>query len=344
MSGRFLRDPVRSRRKIYFVIGGFVLAQILLIVGIAFVCSNIMLHRFNAQQSPQTEATEPVITSRDYLNILLVGQSSRSGATERTADTIVLCTINTREKTVTLTSVLRDTLILKPGVYTTSAGTEKIWSGGTIQDIYHTAYTWDSVGGAMAVLDLTLYNNFGIQVDHNVEINFDAFVKLVDLLGCIELDLTESEVKYMRADDKVWQWPMPGKFLADGNTALAYARMCNAEGDEGSDIKRTERQRNVVNAILKKMKTMDIATLQSILEEILPYITTSMSNSQISDTIALLLPMMDELTIKTGDTCPSAYWHNVRDINKDGKLENVLEFDAAVETKRMRELTLGETP
>lgn len=344
MSGRFLRDPVRSQRKTYFVIGGFVLAQILLIVGIAFACSSIMLHRFNAQQTPQTEATEPVITSKDYLNILLVGQSSRSGATERTADTIVLCTINTREKTVTLTSVLRDALILQPGVYTTSAGTEKAWSGGTIQDIYHTAYTWDSIGGAMAVLDLTLYNNFGIQIDHNVEINFDAFVKLVDLLGCIELDLTEFEVEYMHADGKVWQWPEAGKFLADGNTALAYARMRNAEGDEGSDIKRTERQRKVVNAILEKMKTMDIATLQAILEEILPSITTSMSNAQISDTIARLLPMLKELTVKTGGTCPSAYWHNVRDLNHDGTLENVLEYDVTAETKRMRELTLGETP
>lgn len=343
MSGRFLRDPVRSRRKTYFLIGSFVLAQILLIVGIAFACSNIMVRRFNAQQSPQTEATEAAITSKDYLNILLVGQSSRSGATERTADTIVLCTINTREKTVTLTSVLRDTLILQPGVYTTSAGTEKTWSGGTIQDIYHTAYTWDSIGGAMAVLDLTLYNNFGIQVDHNVEINFDAFVQLVDLMGGIELEFTQAEVDYMHTDGKVWQWPEAGKFVSDGNTALAYVRMRNAEGDDGSDAARTARQRKVLDAILKKLKTMDIAAVQSLLEQILPSVTTSMSNAQISDTIALLLPMMQDLTIRVGGTCPSSYWHNVRDINKDGTLENVLEFDVATETKRMRELTLGET-
>ena len=60
-------------------------------------------------------ATEPhVASSADYINILLVGQASREGEAERFADTMILCTVNTYEKTVTLTSLLRDTLVQYP--------------------------------------------------------------------------------------------------------------------------------------------------------------------------------------------------------------------------------------
>ena len=66
------------------------------------------------------ETTEPhVASSADYINFLIVGQASRGGEEERFADTMILCTGNTYEKTLTMTSMLRDTLVQQSGSYGT---------------------------------------------------------------------------------------------------------------------------------------------------------------------------------------------------------------------------------
>ena len=63
-----------------------------------------------------TEATtEPHVASPDdYVNFLVVGQAARDGEEERFADTMMLFTLNTYEKTLTMTSILRDSFTQMP--------------------------------------------------------------------------------------------------------------------------------------------------------------------------------------------------------------------------------------
>ena len=64
------------------------------------------------QETTTVETTAAhVASSEDYINFLVVGQAARAGEAERFADTMILCTVNTYEKTLTMTSLLRDSFV-----------------------------------------------------------------------------------------------------------------------------------------------------------------------------------------------------------------------------------------
>ncbi|MGM9628904.1 MAG: LCP family protein [Faecousia sp.] len=283
-------------------------------------------------------ATEPhVPSSADYLNILVVGQAARDGEEERFADTALLFTINTYTKTLTLTSLLRDSFVKPPEYNGHPFGRIKL----TV--VYHMgSYYGDGIAGSMELMNMTLYSNFGIEVDHNFEIDFEAFVKVINMLEGVDIELTEAEADYLNNDGKVWQTVQPGMNWLDGDTALAYARMRKAEGDGESDIVRTARQRKFVEALATKLKTMNLSDLQSIANEVLPMITTSMTNAEITQTLLTLLPMLPDLTIETGGTCPANYHGDLVEIYHDGVYHSVLWFDEAETKKTMRAITEGE--
>ncbi len=296
-----------------------------------------------AAETVVTETTEPphVPSSADYLNILVVGQAAREGEAERFADSMILCTINTHEKTLTMTSMLRDAFAKMPDYKGHTGGRIKLTT------IYHLGsfYSGGDVAGSMELMNQALYDNFGIEVDHNFEVDFDIFIKVVDALQGIEIELTQEEADYLN-DPKQKNWVyydvQPGWFSLDGSGALAFARMRKAEGDNDSDIKRTSRQRRVVEAILSKVRQKSLSELQEVINVALPMVTTSMSNAQITETLATLLPMLPELKILPGGTCPAEYKGEYVDIYGDGFQHSVLRFDAATNKKIMRAITEGE--
>lgn len=276
-----------------------------------------------------TQATEPV-TSEDFINFLVVGQQARKGEEARLADTMILCTLNTRTMTLTMTSILRDSFIKMPDY--------KGHIGGHIKlnTIYNLGYLYgDGIAGSMELMNLTLYNNFGIEVDHNFEFDFEVFVSVVDLLGGVQIELTDAEAR--RLNTKA------GLQTMDGEMALNYVRTRSADGDGGSDINRTSRQRKLIEAILKEVRTMNIADLQTLVEEVMPLVATSMSKEEIRDMLLMLLPMLPELTIEKGGTCPINYRGGYVDIYSDGVEHSVLHFDVEETTKAMRAITEGET-
>jgi len=285
-------------------------------------------------------ATEPphIPSSEDYINILLVGQAARYGETERFADTMILCTVNTYEKTLTLTSILRDTLIGNSGPYN-----NHYWGGIKITTVYHLGYMWGSTAGSMACMNQTLYDNFGIEVDHNFEVDFEAFATAINLLGGVELELTQAEADYLNKDDAWVLYDVePGLQKLDGMAALSYARMRKAEGDGESDIKRTSRQRYLMTVLMDKLKDMSPKKLQKMADKVLPYVTTSMDTAELTELLLKVLPMLPELEIRADGTCPAEYSGALVDIYKDGMEHSVLKFVPSTTKKTMRAITEGE--
>lgn len=288
-----------------------------------------------------TEPTEPhIASSADYINFLVVGQSARVGETkesDRYADTMILCTLNTHEKTLTTTSLLRDTLV-RGAQYMGHT-----WGGIKLNTVYNMGYVWNGVKGSMEVMNTTLFLNFGIEVDHNVEIDFDGFMKLVRMIDGIEIELTEAEAKYLSEDDAWVRHDMkPGLNRLGGSAALSYARMRHADGDNESDIVRTERQRKVIAAIIAKLKTMSLSELQALVDEALPYVTTSMTNAEITEMLMKFLPMIPDLELKSGGTCPANYRGELLDIYKNGIKHSILRFNEGETKAYMRAITEGE--
>lgn len=373
MRGRYERqEPKKGKKLLLILLAVLVVTGIAGAVGVAAFFDNMLdlVNRAEVVERPEAtvdsallgnfEETEPLSqetpepnettmepttvpttlpytpSGQEIINILVVGQAARDGEHYRMADTMILATVNKTTKDITLTSFLRDAYVDMPDYMGKQCG----W--GRINTVYHLGWTWGDTGGAMEMMNLCLKNNFGIEVDYNVEIDFNAFTKIIDILGGVRIDLTEAEVKYLQKE--TWQEVTVGENRLFGDAALAYARMRKAEGDGDSDIKRTARQRTLITALIRKlankMAAEGFTALRDIANEILPMITTNMTNDQITTCIWELLPLLPELSIQTG-TCPveTTYWGEIIDLS--GTPSSVLKFDAGQNKRLMMAITEG---
>ncbi len=231
----------------------------------------------SATQPPAVDFGSPdtlIGGSRDIVNILLIGQDRRPGETRARSDSMILCTINKETKTMVLTSILRDLYVQIPGYQ---------------DNRVNVAYA----AGGMKLLNQTLEQNFGLQIDGNVEVDFSQFQTIVDLLGGVSIDLRQDEAKLINKNtgSKLTE----GRNLLNGEQALNYARIRSLDGD--GDFSRTNRQRKVINAILDTYKNAGLGTILSMLDDILPMITTDMSNLEILAYAMELGPMLPEMTV-----------------------------------------------
>lgn len=286
--------------------------------------------------APTTAPTEPdfIPSGKNIINVLVVGQAAREGETAHYADTMILVTVNKLTKTVYLHSFLRDTYVDMPDYKGNACG----WN--RINMVYHLGWQWGGTGGAMENMNACLKNSFGIEVDHNIEVDFEAFSKIVDVLGGVRITQTEAEANYMNNDGKTWQEVTPGENRLFGDAALVYARMRKAAGDGESDIRRTERQRTFVTAIIEKLRYRGFDALQELAKEVLPLITTNMTNEEITTCMWEILPLLPELKIETG-TCPvkTTYWGEIIDLN--GVPASVLKFEPIRNWQLMTPITEG---
>lgn len=286
-----------------------------------------------------TAPTEPdVLKPEDILNVLVVGQSYRAGEDSRLADTMILVTVNKKTAEVTLTSFLRDTYVDLPDYMGHGCGWNRINTN------YALGYVWGGTGGAMEMTNLCIKNNFGIEVDYNVEVNFDVFPKIIDILGGVRIDLTQAEADYINGLGRDWiQEVYPGENRLFGEAALEYARMRKADGDSDSDIKRTARQRKLMTAIFNKLANKGVSVIQEMADEILPMIVTNMPAEKITPTLLELIPLLPNLTISQG-TCPAegTYWGEDKE-TPDG-WANVLCFASNDQRKIFMPITEGRDP
>jgi len=286
-----------------------------------------------------TVVTEPPrATAEDIINILVVGQSSRAGEESRMADTTMLVSLNTFDGTVTVFSVLRDSYVKLPDYKGHVCGRAKF----TV--CYGLGYQWGGIAGAMEMTNICMRDNFGVEVDYNIEIDFESFIRVVDLLGGIEIELTEAEANYLNDDDLYVLYDVqPGLQYLDGMAALSYARMRKAEGDNDSDIKRSARQRLVIEKLLEKVRYMGLADLQAVADTLLPEITTTMTPTDILEILTRVIPVLYKIELK-GETIPygKTGWGEIIDIYEDGIPDSVIKFESAQQKKLIRAITEAE--
>ena len=239
------------------------------------------------------------------------------------ADTAILVTLNMFDGSVTLSSVLRDAYVSLPAYKSHTEGRNKF------NVAYNLGYSGEGIEGAMAYTNLTMLRNFGVEIDHNIEISFEGFTKLVDYMGGVQVEITQAEADYLNKDDLYVLYDVkPGQQYLDGMAALSYARMRKADGDGDSDINRTARQRKLIEALMGKLRGLSLKELQGVADTLLPLITTTLKPSDIADILLRMLPKLSEVKIESG-TIPveSTYWGDMTDIYGDGSYHSVLRFD-----------------
>lgn len=220
------------------------------------------------------DAPAQVIQNEEIVNILLIGQDRRGSSGRSLSDAMILCTINKKTKTLTMTSFLRDIYVSIPG-----RKAQKL----------NAAYL---IGG-MDLLDKTLEVNFGVKVDGNVEVDFSQFSKLIDLLGGVDLELTEAEAAHL--NQKYGFWLSPGMNHLNGEQALQYSRIRQI----GTDFGRTDRQRKVIAALVDQFRNASLAQLMNTLTGVLDLITTDMTDAEIVGYVAELAPLLKDLKIES---------------------------------------------
>ena len=367
------KQPKKKRgKKIFLIILAVFLVLVIGVVAAGAIYYNRMMNKMNIIELPedtyvyteeteqvqetieQTAATEveetetteattvvttpPKATADDIINILVVGQSSRAGEESRMADTTMLVSINTFDGTVTLFSVLRDSYVKLPDYKGHVCGRAKF----TV--CYGLGYNWGGTAGAMEMTNICMRDNFGVEVDYNVEIDFESFIRVVDFMGGIEIELTEAEAKYLNDDDLYVKYDVqPGLQYLDGMAALSYARMRKAEGDNDSDIKRSARQRLVIETLLNKVRGLSLKELQDVADTLLPLITTTMKPGDIVDVLTRILPVFDQIHI-VGETIPygKTGWGDMIDIYEDGIMDSIIRFEAPQQKKLIRAITEAE--
>lgn len=219
----------------------------------------------------------------DIINILLIGQDAREGQGRQRSDAMILLTINTHTNHMTMTSFMRDMYVEIPG-----------YDSNRINACYQ-------MGGAY-LLDLCLLKNFGVVVDANIEIDFEGFMQVIDLVGGVDIELSQKEADFLNSRGN-WEvsntagtWNLKaGMNHLTGDQALAYCRDRFSDGTY--DFGRTGRQQKVLTALMNKCKNMSISELDDLVQEVLPMITTDMSSSQIDQYVMNILPNLSDLQV-----------------------------------------------
>lgn len=214
------------------------------------------------------ELTEETLETMDqYTNIALFGLDTRQAGSlgkGNRSDTIMIASINNETKDVKIVSLYRDSYL------------------NLANDKYRKCNEAYSVGGpeqAVAMLNM----NLDLKIDRYMSVDFLAVSEVVDLLGGIEIDVDEYEIEHLNnytvetskvTGKSTTKLKSTGLQTLDGVQATSYCRIRYTKGD---DFKRTERQREVLETIAKKAKTMSVTTLDEIIKKVFPMCATNMS-------------------------------------------------------------------
>lgn len=250
----------------------------------------------NQQQKEENKVEDNIV------NIMLIGQQAREKEVAKLSDTMILCSINKDTKTITLTSFLRDLYVKLPDFQGHICGKNRI------NVAYNLGWYWSGEKGGMEMLDQLILENFGVEVDYNVEVGFEAFKSVIDVLGGVDMDLTADEAIHIQVGSGA------GTYHLDGEAALNYARTRHANAGD-NDFNRTNRQRKLITNLLNKCRTMSLTDLHNILKQILPLVITDMTNEEITQCALELLPMLVDLKIVSNQVpAEGTYWFDMIDI------------------------------
>lgn len=273
--------------RIFLVIG--ILLSITAGSGLAYVkhTGDRMLGLMNFDQSGTISGLDlskyKLDSDTDIVNILLVGADKnldeQDEDVERRSDSMMIATLDVKHNKLKVTSLMRDMYVEIPG-----------YGGKKLNAAY-------SLGG-IKLLYKTLVENFNIKMDGYVVVNFDAFINVIDELGGVEVNLTESEAVNLRQTNYIkrrkYRSVKKGKQIFNGQQALGYCRIRHGvkqpdghypgvytASGKGDDYGRTERQRLIIQAILKKVKELSPEELLNLAEVILPNVKTDISENDI---------------------------------------------------------------
>ena len=197
--------------------------------------------------------TKQLSEETNIVNIALFGLDGRDmSVDEGRTDSLMILSVDKNNNIIKLTSILRDSYVEIEGY--------------APQKINH-AYSY---GGPVLAIK-TINQNFDLDVKDYVAVNFEQFINIVDVLGGVDITITEAEAS------KIPGVSGAGTVHLNGEQALAYSRIRYID----SDSVRANRQKKVLEAILENIKGCSTAKYIELVKTIMPSVVTSLDYSTI---------------------------------------------------------------
>lgn len=275
------RRPVsgKGKKAVILNVAILVVSLVLITVGGTLVYADHLLGRIQFEPDPVQSSTpnNSGVTSFDnmgnskyvvnglyhddkILNVLLMGVDDYQENDKGRSDSMLMVSLDRRHEKLKMTSFMRDMYVSIPGHQANKL---------TV------AY---SIGGPTLTVQ-TIENGFGVDIDRYVLISNDSFNKIIDRLGGVTVEITSAEAKLINTySGESYSKRLTGGIQhMTGKQAHYYSRI----RDIGNDYERTLRQRKVLQAIIDEFKTSDLGTINGILYDVLPLVTTNMTKNEI---------------------------------------------------------------
>ncbi|MBQ8767009.1 MAG: LCP family protein [Clostridia bacterium] len=203
------------------------------------------------------------MTNQDILNILLIGSDAsakdptRSNVTDKgNTDVMMLVSINPIKQTIKLVSFMRDSY--------------------TYMDQFdrYAKLNAACANGGPGYLVETIENNFKIEIDGYVMVDFDSFVHVIDVLGGVRVDVPAYVADFLGQG-----FPSGNNILLDGQQALRFSRV--RYSDANGDVSRVARQRQVITALIESCKGATLSEINAVADVILANVRTNISRKAI---------------------------------------------------------------
>ena len=212
------------------------------------------------------------------INVALFGLDAREEGETSRSDVVMILTVDKRHHTLKLTSILRDS------------------------EVYIDGYGWDKITHAYAyggpeLAIRTINQNFNLDIQDDVSVDFYQMADIVDAFGGVEMDLTAEEAAAL--NENLWNLEQEtpgtvtygdyipstdgtvqlvygeyqaGTYHLTGNAAVAYARIRYIDSD---DV-RASRQQKVLSALLYQLKKKNIFQYPSLIRKVSSLCETSL--------------------------------------------------------------------
>lgn len=259
------KSKLSRTQKIVLGIGIFFIAMALAATGLylhvynkIYVSDDDSTYGDNVDYS-NLELEEPLYKEvKGITNILLIGIDARESNEASRSDAMIILTIDSNNEKVKLTSIMRDSYVDIP-TYKTAKINAAFAKGGP------------------QLLMKTIEANFRLKLEKYIIVDFHGFEDIVDAVGGIEVDVSESERKELNKyigetrEVKSPALTKSGYQKLDGQQALAYARIRYND----SDYRRTERQREVLSILANKLLKTSVVNYPKVMNSILDCVTTN---------------------------------------------------------------------
>lgn len=213
-------------------------------------------------------------SSTHVINVLLIGEDTRDDNitdVDTRADSAIIASVNIDTQQITLTSVLRDSYCY----YEVTEGDEE---SGKYSKINEALYY-----GGIDCYIRAIENNFKINIDNYVIVNFDSFKSIIDTLGGITVEMTKAEINEINNHPSrygnVTIDAEPGLVDLNGEQALAYCRIRYIDSDNA----RADRQKTVLLKIFEKMSGASTVKSIEVVNNLLPYVKMGFQKSEVID-------------------------------------------------------------